>query len=232
MLITFTTEQTNSIIFDYVNTSSSTRDIAKKFDCGYNRINKVLKEANIAMNGKEKMSAKSKGNTYKKGAKLSKESCERISNALMGRKPTNLGKIYSEQERKNMSISLKLAFEKKPNERVRIARQIGLVKINKARNKCKSLLRRILQLTGKYKATKTYEALGYTEKELIVHIESKFKKGMNWESRESFHIDHIKPVSAFMKEGIFDPKIINALNNLQPLYPMENRQKSDYYANA
>lgn len=225
----FTANQIKEIIDLYENTSASTRDIAKKFDCAYNTINRVLKQNNIVMNASSKMSAKSKGNNYKKGSKLSEESCKRISNALIGRKPTTLGKIYTKQERKNISEGVKRAFANKPTKRVEEARAIGVEKIQKARNRCKLLLRRVLNVTGNKKVTKTYDALGYTEKELIAHIEKQFKPGMSWEDRESFHIDHIKPVAAFMREGIFDPKIINALSNLQPLYPDENRKKSDKY---
>lgn len=43
----FLQSEVDSIIYDYVNTSSSTRDIAKKFSCAFNTINKVLKENNI-----------------------------------------------------------------------------------------------------------------------------------------------------------------------------------------
>lgn len=165
----------------------------------------------------------------KKGSKHSPESLAKMSASRKGQKPTTLGKVYTEQERKNISEGLKRAFANKPHKRVQEARAIGVEKIQKSRNKCKSLLRRILKITGNKKVTKTYEALGYTEKELIAHIEKQFKPGMSWEDRESFHIDHIKPVAAFVREGIFDPKIINALSNLQPLYPDENRKKSDKY---
>lgn len=145
------------------------------------------------------------------------------------RLPTTLGKVYTEQERQNISNGVKKAFLLNPTQRVKSAKIIGVTKIAKARSKCKSLLRRVLQLTGRKKVTKTYATLGYTEKELLTHISAQFKEGMSWESRESFHIDHIIPVAWHIKNGITDPKIINRLANLQPLYPDENRKKSDKY---
>ena len=165
----------------------------------------------------------------KKGSKHTPESLAKLSSSLMGRKPTTLGKIYTDEQRKNISNGVKKAFAKNPTKKVQEAREIGVDKIQKARSKCKNLLRRILKITGNRKATKTYEALGYTEKEFIAHIEKQFKPGMSWSNRESFHIDHIKPVSAFLREGVFNPIIINALDNLQPLYPHENRKKSDFF---
>lgn len=219
----------SKIISLYKDTNLSARDIAKEYYCSHNTIIKVLKLNNVYIDSSSKMSAKSKGNSYKKGKKLSNDSKQRISLALKGRKPSTLGKIYSEEERMNISNGVKKAFEKSMPDRILNAREIGVLKIKKSRNKCKNLLRRVLNITGNKKSFKTYEQLGYTEKDLIAHIEKQFKEGMSWEVRNSFHIDHIKPVSAFLKEGIFDPKIINALDNLQPLYPRENQIKSDKY---
>lgn len=76
------------------------------------------------------------------------------------------------------------------------------------------------------KRAKAEELLGYTCEQLRSHIGSQFKDGMSWDNRSDWHIDHIKPVSAFIKEGITDPAIINALNNLQPLWAHENQSKN------
>lgn len=227
--IIFTEKDVNSIIFYYVNTPSSTRDIAKQFSCANNTINKVLKENCIELNSALKISQKMIGKKFRLGAKHSEESKSKMSAARKGKKPTTLGKIYTPEERKNISDGVKKAFLANPTKRSLDARLIGLEKIKKSRDRCKTLLRRVLKITGTKKITKTYEALGYTEKELINHITPLFTEGMCWTKRESFHIDHIKPVSAFMKEGIFDPKIINALSNLQPLTPAENRRKGDSF---
>ena len=71
-----------------------------------------------------------------------------------------------------------------------------------------------------------YEAmLGYTCEELKAHIESQFVGGMSWENRAAFHIDHIIPIAHYLKNGITDPAIINALSNLQPLWATDNLSK-------
>lgn len=70
---------------------------------------------------------------------------------------------------------------------------------------------------------------GYTCNELRKHIESQFKEGMSWNNRSEWHIDHIKPISLFLKDGETDPKVINALSNLQPLWALENQSKSCKY---
>lgn len=83
------------------------------------------------------------------------------------------------------------------------------------------------RLEAKWNPSKYESLLGYTQEEFIAHIESKFKDGMSWERRSEFHIDHIRPVSSFIKQGITDPAIINALSNLQPLWKKENLEKGD-----
>lgn len=75
------------------------------------------------------------------------------------------------------------------------------------------------------KRARAEKLIGYTYEQLHSHIESQFKDGMSWENRSEWHIDHIKPIKAFLDEGITDPKIINALDNLQPLWAHENLSK-------
>lgn len=77
--------------------------------------------------------------------------------------------------------------------------------------------------------SKGEEACGYSFDELTKRIESQFKDGMSWDNRSEWHIDHIKPIKAFLDEGITDPAIINALDNLQPLWAHENISKGAKY---
>jgi len=77
----------------------------------------------------------------------------------------------------------------------------------------------------------TTELLGYTPQELKAHLESRFENDMTWNNRGAWHIDHIKPIAQFIKEGIIDPSIINALDNLQPLWAIDNLSKGSKYDN-
>ena len=90
-------------------------------------------------------------------------------------------------------------------------------------------LRRICEATGKERINRAEVELGYTQEELIYHIESQFLDGMSWDNRSEWHIDHIKPVSLLIKEGVTDPAIINALSNLQPLWAKDNQSKGAKY---
>lgn len=74
---------------------------------------------------------------------------------------------------------------------------------------------------------RTVESLGYATDKLKARIEMNFKPGMNWNNYGEWEIDHKKPISIFMKQGITDPKLINALSNLQPMWKKDNRSKGN-----
>lgn len=90
----------------------------------------------------------------------------------------------------------------------------------------KGSLRRCLISKG---WAKTFDLVGYSKTDLMNSIECQFKDGMSWDNYGKWHIDHIKPISLFIKEGVKDPSIINALSNLQPLWASENISKGSRY---
>lgn len=69
------------------------------------------------------------------------------------------------------------------------------------------------------------EVLGYNKHDLMSNLESLFTDGMTWSNYGDWHIDHIKSIKSFLDEGVTDPKIINALSNLQPLWAFDNLSK-------
>lgn len=93
------------------------------------------------------------------------------------------------------------------------------------------MLQRSLGISGQKKYKRTFDYLGYTSEDLVTHLESLFQDGMRWENYGDWHIDHIKPLAAYSIEGVTDPKILNSLNNLQPLWAKENMEKGARYAN-
>lgn len=96
--------------------------------------------------------------------------------------------------------------------------------LSRLRNTMRGLIRRVSPTTKNFPSKKI---LGYSAKDLCAHLEAQFEPGMSWHNRSAWHIDHIKPVSAFIQEGITDPKIVNALSNLRPLWAKDNFAKGD-----
>ena len=84
----------------------------------------------------------------------------------------------------------------------------------------KSRVRRLVNITitngGYTKKSKTHEILGIDWVGLKEHFERQFTKGMNWENRDRWHIDHIIPLATAQSED--DIIRLNHYTNLQPLW--------------
>ena len=81
------------------------------------------------------------------------------------------------------------------------------------------------------KNNRTFDLVGCTPKELKKHIEKQFLPGMSWENYnfETWHIDHIKPISlAKTMDDIIRLKLMH-YTNLQPLWAKDNILKSNKY---
>ena len=77
------------------------------------------------------------------------------------------------------------------------------------------------------KSSKTLTLLGCTLEKFITHLEKKFKKGMNWKNYGKWEIDHIIPCAKFILEDPDQQKKCFNFKNLQPLWKIDNRIKSD-----
>lgn len=67
------------------------------------------------------------------------------------------------------------------------------------------------------------DLLGCTYDQLITHIQSKFKDGMSWINIDSWHIDHIIPLSS--AKNMDELLVLFNYKNIQPLWPEENIKK-------
>ena len=69
--------------------------------------------------------------------------------------------------------------------------------------------------------------LGFTTEELRVHLERQFVKGMNWENKGAWEIDHILPVASFQIDSMDSPdfRACFGLHNLRPIWTIDNRKK-------
>ena len=88
----------------------------------------------------------------------------------------------------------------------------------------RNMIGRIVQ-RGYNKDKPTCEILGYDNESLKLHLANQFTEGMSWDNYGEWHIDHIIPVSWWISQGVTDPSIINALENLQPLWAADNLSK-------
>jgi hypothetical protein len=91
----------------------------------------------------------------------------------------------------------------------------------------------IVKATKLKKTKQSFEYLGCTYDEFEKHIESQFVEGMSWENHgndydntKHWHIDHIIPVSYFVKYSD-DPFEANNYRNQRPMWGKENISKGD-----
>ena len=87
-----------------------------------------------------------------------------------------------------------------------------------------SLICTSFKRNGFSKKGNTEKILGCTYEEFIKHIEKQFLKGMTWENKSLWHIDHVVPISSANTES--EVIELNHFTNLRPLWAEENRHKS------
>lgn len=76
---------------------------------------------------------------------------------------------------------------------------------------------------GYLKTSPTREMLGCDYDELKAHLERQFLKGMSWENRGDWHIDHIVPLSSAGSEE--ELLALCHFTNLRPLWASDNISK-------
>jgi hypothetical protein len=75
------------------------------------------------------------------------------------------------------------------------------------------------------KSASTQELVGCSAAELIAHLEKLFLPGMSWENYGKWHVDHIKPCSAFDLTDPGQQRVCFNHQNLQPLWALDNIRK-------
>ena len=84
-------------------------------------------------------------------------------------------------------------------------------------------IRNFLRTSSLNKTSSTFNMIGCSPLELKEHLEKQFVKGMNWNNRKDWHIDHIKPLASATTEA--ELETLCHFSNLQPLYAIDNLRK-------
>lgn len=82
-----------------------------------------------------------------------------------------------------------------------------------------------LRKGGYTKKSRSHEVLGCDWGAFKLHIELQFSRGMTWENRSLWHLDHIVPMATAETEG--DVIALNHFTNLRPMWAADNIRKSD-----
>lgn len=101
----------------------------------------------------------------------------------------------------------------------------------KIREKLKGRLKDFLKSKNKRKDKSIIDFLGCSIPDFIIYLENLFQEGMSWDNYgfKGWHIDHIKPISAFDPLNEDDLNKMSHYTNLQPLWAKDNLIKGDKY---
>lgn len=115
-------------------------------------------------------------------------------------------------------------------DRVRQSRAVQIVKrksdpLKAMQARLSRLHRHALAQVNAIKTSPTFEQLGYTAEEFVIHIERQFVRGMGWHNMNDWQIDHIVPVSEATTEA--DVVALNQLSNLRPMWASMNNAKKN-----
>jgi hypothetical protein len=199
---------------------------------------KNLEEFSVSKNSKDGKQARCKKcfsvymkqRNLEKGEKINQkrrlEYAEQIEKKRLQAKASYIK--HAEKRRKAVS-----EYQSNPENKEKIARRQRNWKNKKIKTdplfalkyRMSSLFRIALKAKGFGKTTKIAQTLGCTWNEFSVHIERQFLKGMTWENRHLWHIDHIIPLAVAKSED--DVIKLNHYTNLRPLWAKDNLLKSD-----
>ena len=93
-----------------------------------------------------------------------------------------------------------------------------------AKTRFRNILSQALRRNNYGKKSKANDILGCKWEEFKVHIEKQFLKGMSWENKSEWSIDHIIPLASAKSEE--DVIRLNHYTNLRPLWAKDNLVKS------
>lgn len=91
------------------------------------------------------------------------------------------------------------------------------------RTRVSSLIGFHLRRGGYTKKSRSHEILGCDWETFVSHLERQFLKGMTWENRGAWQIDHIVPLSTAQTEE--EILALNHFTNLRPMWAKDNLSK-------
>lgn len=135
------------------------------------------------------------------------------------------------QCKKCKSASICDYYKKNPEKRVKRSKEECLKRYYKNRVNM-NFSRRMRKSLNGLKDCRSWESLvGYTLFDLKSHLEKQFKIGMTWDNYGEWEIDHVKPIAKFIITNTDDAEFKECwgLDNIQPLWRLENLNKGDKY---
>jgi hypothetical protein len=219
-----TEEGIKNLIKDYCENFLNSNKLSEKYDIPKKRVLLILKENNVEKRNSGRLYAGgvieanrryvNKPGIKDKKRKIHKDWAEKHGEYL---------KDYHRQWReKNIDKwkKIKRNYEKTRKSNDPIYKLIG---------NFRTAMYTVLKENNLTKNNHYFEILGYTQMELVNHLEKLFNNGMTWENYGEWHVDHKLPITSFNFNDINDDEFKKcwSLGNLQPMWGSENISKSN-----
>ena len=220
----FSKEEIDCIIRMYNDEYKGTPFISKEFNCSKAVINRVLRENGIQLGPSGRKWTGGLKESRKRYESKNKEERDLYKKEWAKKNREHLREYHTKwrDENREELNGYKRVYEKTkkdsdPSYRLACYTRTAVYTCLKERD------------VTKYKST--FDLLPYSLEELILHLESQFKGGMTWDNYGEWHVDHIKPMTSFNIQSPEDKSFQEcwSLNNLQPLWGVENLSKGSRY---
>lgn len=218
--IEITSEEIQELIRDYVDNFNSSNILSEKYKIPKKSVLNILRENNIELRKPGRIDLGGKTVADKKYQNKNKEKLSVYYSEWQKNNHIHL-KEYRKQWRENNKEhyrEVKRNYEKKRKASDPIYKLIG---------NFRTAIYTVLKESDVEKYDHYFNILGYTQQDLINHLEKQFKDGITWENYGKWHVDHIIPISSFIIKDIYDEEFKRCwdLNNLQPMWGSENIKK-------
>lgn len=218
----FLPDEINEMVRLYNEEKMGTPAIGLAFGVGKGVINRALKRSGIKLDISGRRNIGGRAKAQKKYDSKPEVKIKKLLNHKEWRKDKQgkLKEYHKEWRDENRDVlrEKQAAYQKKrcsenPKYRLGSRTRTALWTCLKERN------------VAKYRST--FDLLGYTLEELMVHLEKQFTEGMTWENYGEWHVDHKIPMAKFVFESTDDREfhLCWSLDNLQPLWANENLLK-------
>lgn len=215
-----TIEQTLELIKNYTDDFLNTHLLSEKFKLTQRRVLSILKENNVEIRNSGRINLGGKSAADKRDYLKNKEIRLKKCAEWQKNNRDHLNEYHKQWRENNKEYyrEVKRNYEKKRKASDPIYKLIG---------NFRTAIYTVLKESNVEKYDHYFNILGYTQQDLINHLEKQFKDGITWENYGKWHVDHIIPISSFIIKDIYDEEFKRCwdLNNLQPMWGSENIKK-------